>query len=234
MDASTGEVRDAAPALPDTGVLPDPDAGDDEPDVGPPPPDAAVVADASVPGDGGQEAGAGGAAFALQRMYAKLAECDAVAQAGTFSDQLHNDPVYTCVYACMAQGDCIDALGTVCDLPTDGGSPGAQACVANCYTFMCPDQQPAMRCNETQECANGEDEQGCFGLFTCGTMTLPYSLRCNAVVDCPDQSDESGCFTCDGSTTVLKPEQQCDGVPDCYDGMDEPATCAAIACPTPG
>ncbi|HEX6245447.1 MAG TPA: LDL receptor domain-containing protein, partial [Polyangiales bacterium] len=221
-----GDQLDGSPQL--DGFVPiDTEASTGLPDSGTSLPDATVFVDASAPVLTSQ--------MVAERLYDRLLQCGLVAVEGPYSIDRGVGSRQLCEIECLSRGTCEEAHSHYCPgIPVnDGGghSPAVASCMSDCSAFTCPNGTAATRCNEAVECANGEDEQNCQGVFVCGTETIPYYLRCNMYVDCLDGSDEAGCFFCDGDARRLRPEQVCDDIVDCSDQTDV-STCASIAmCP---
>lgn len=132
-----------------------------------------------------------------------------------------------CVKACIAKADCASLRETFC-----GESGALFACAGACLQPKCADGTVLAEgqvCNGTDDCAGGEDEQGCEAeTFACldGASTVPSYSRCDGYGDCQDGSDEQGCptFDCGDESTVAE-RLRCDGNNDCEDGADE------VGCP---
>jgi Low-density lipoprotein receptor domain class A len=230
-------TRDAAP--PDeredaaTMVDPELDAGGDELDAGTDTPDAAEPTDAHQLPDG--TVGVDGAVM-QGLLLTKLDDCSLILQPGRLTEPVLSTPIWRCQYQCLLAGPCLDAQLFYCENGDTTYSVETQACFSACgpTLFTCPDQQQGyFHCDGIFDCANGEDEVGCDPPpFRCDAGNLlPSYERCNGTPVCQGAEDEIGCTVhiCD-TTRVIPAKLVCDGVSDCDDGTDEPASCAVVDC----
>jgi hypothetical protein len=250
LDAGTGpdegdasaETRDAD--TPDetedaeTMVDPELDAGGDELDAGTDRPDATEPADAAASDAQQLSDGAVTADGAVMEalLLTRLDECSLILQQGRLTEPVMSDPIWHCQYRCLLAGPCLDAQLFYCENGDTSYSVETQACFSACgpTLFTCPDQREGyFHCDGYPDCANGEDEADCDPpAFRCQAGNLlPSYERCNGTPVCPDADDEIGCRVqiCD-TARVIPYKFVCDGVFDCDDGTDEPATCAVVDC----
>jgi Low-density lipoprotein receptor domain class A len=233
-DAATPDDRDDAAAM----VDPESDAGGDELDASTGTPDAAEPADAA-PADAHQlPDGTVTVDGAVMQglLLTKLDDCSLILQQGRLTEPVLSTPIWRCQYQCLLEGPCLDAQLFYCENGDTAYSVETEACFSACgpTLFTCPDQrQGYFHCDGIFDCANGEDEVGCDPPpFRCDAGNLlPSYERCNGTPVCQGAEDEIGCpvHLCD-TTRAIPAKLVCDGVLDCDDGTDEPATCAAVDC----
>lgn len=247
-DDASAETRDAAApdgtedaaTMEEAGTMVDPelDAGGDEPDGSTSAPDAsepvdAAASDAHQLPDG--TVTVDGAVIAAS-LLTRLDECSLILQQGRLTEPVMSDPIWHCQYHCLLAGPCLDAQLFYCENGDTSYSVETQDCFSACgpTIFTCPDQrQGYFHCDGYPDCANGEDEADCDPpAFRCEAGNLlPSYERCNGTPTCQGAEDEIGCpvHICDTSR-VIPAKFVCDGILDCDDGTDEPASCAVVDC----
>jgi hypothetical protein len=233
-DADTPDETDDAGTL----VEPELDAGGDELDAGSDTPDASEPTDAGTGDAHHLPDGAVTADGAVAEAYllTKLDDCSLILEPGRLTEPVMSDPIWHCQFHCLLAGPCLDAQLFYCENGDTSYSVETEACFSACgpTLFTCPDQrQGYFHCNGYLDCADGEDEADCEPpAFRCESgELLPSYERCNGTPACPGAEDEIGCrvHACDTSR-VIPYKFVCNGVLDCDDGTDEPATCAVVDC----